>query len=103
MRPPVEELNFKYRLGLTNYAYAEKFIKMITALIDHNVSFTAPILEDVLEYLTGEAHLSVNKFSGARWGTFDYIPGEEECEKYFNYIKWKKLKSPKFSTSKKTI
>ena len=91
--PPSKHNGWRYGLRVTNYAYAEDFIKMVKALVKHNVPFTAPGLEDVLDYLTGETYFSVNKYDKL---TFNYIPSKEYKEKYFKYIEWEDLEIPRF-------
>jgi hypothetical protein len=91
--PPSENNDWKYQLCVDNFAYARRYLKMLRALIEHGVSFTAPDLEKVLDYLTGESYFSVNVYDEL---SFDYIPSREYKQKYFKHIEWKPLEVPKF-------
>jgi hypothetical protein len=91
--PPSENNDWKYQLCVDNFAYARHYLKMLRALIEHGVSFTAPDLEKVLDYLTGESYFSVNVYDEL---SFDYIPSREYKQKYFKHIEWKPLEVPKF-------
>jgi hypothetical protein len=94
--PPTDNNDWKYGLRVTNYGYAEDFIKMVEALIDNEIPFQAHSINDVLDYLTGEMYVSVNEFSGAFWSTWDYIPCKEYKGKYLKHIEWEDLEIPKF-------
>lgn len=93
--PPTEDNGWNYNLRVTNYAYAGVFLKMVRALIEHGIPFTASGLEDVLNYLTGETYFSVNEYSEHM---FDYFPSREYRQKYFRHIEWEPLELPKWKS-----
>ena len=82
--PPYNENPF-YGLRVTNYSYAEIFIKMLRALIKNKVPFGAEQINEILDYLTGETYFKVNEYDNLR---FIYIPSKEYKDKYFKYIEW---------------
>lgn len=81
-----------FALRVTNYAYARDFLKMVKALIKNNISFRAGDLEEVLNYLRGETHFTVNEHAEH---SFFYIPSREYKRLYFKHIEWDELKAPK--------
>jgi len=93
--PPTKDNGWNYHIRVTNYAYADVFLKMVRALIKRDVPFAAPGLEDVLNYLTGETHFSVNEYAEH---TFDYFPSREYRQKYFKHIEWEPLEIPKWKS-----
>ena len=90
--PPTKETPY-FRLRVTDYMYAESFIKMVGALIENEIPFQALHLEEVLNYLAGETHFRVNEYSKH---TFFYIPSKEYKKLYFKHIEWDKLETPKW-------
>jgi hypothetical protein len=74
-----------FLLGVTNYAFAEDFIKMARALIKENIPFKALEIEKVLEYLEGESLFTVNEYDEH---FFSYIPSKEHKKLYFKNIEW---------------
>jgi hypothetical protein len=93
--PPDESLPC-YNIRVTNYAYAQKFIEMIDALIKNKIMFKAHDLESVLDFLTGDTYFIVNKLTEH---SFRYIPSREYKQKYFPYIEWDDLKIVKWKTN----
>ncbi|MEE8179895.1 MAG: hypothetical protein V3T89_02130 [bacterium] len=80
-------------LRVTNYAYARDFVKMVKALIKHNMPFRARDLEEVLSYLRGETYFTVNDHAEH---FFFYIPSREYKKLYFKHIEWDELKVPEW-------
>jgi len=89
---PPNTYSHHHWLRITNYAYAENFIRIVRALIKKGVPFQAKDLKDVLDYLTGETYFTVNDYSEH---CFYYIPKEHK-ELYFRHIKWDEIKVPKW-------
>ncbi|MCK4244294.1 MAG: hypothetical protein KAX20_01570 [Candidatus Omnitrophica bacterium] len=83
------KINWRYSLRVTNYAYAEDFIRMVKALVKNEIPFIAQNLEEVLDYLAGETYFTVNDYSE---NSFFYIPSQEYKKKFFKYIEWDKLR-----------
>ncbi len=81
--------SWRYSLRVTNYAYAENFIRMVEALIKNKIPFIAQNLEEVLDYLAGETYFTVNDYSD---NSFFYIPSQEYKRNYFKYIEWDELR-----------
>ena len=84
---PPDRSEKHYKLSVGNEFYYKDYLKTIKALIDKRVSFEAPQLGEVLEYLTGEVYLPVNK------GLFSV-----ECngnEPFVKHVEWEPLKLPK--------
>jgi hypothetical protein len=90
--PPRKHNGWRHGLRVTNYAYAETFIKMVDTLIYHKVPFATHDLEDVLDYLTGEYYLSVNSYGR---GTLPVFISSKE-ERGFKHVEWQPLKVVKF-------
>ncbi len=82
-----------YNLRVTNYAYAEEFVKMAKALIKENVPFRAHDLKNVLDYLAGETYFTVNSYGEHN---FHYIPSQKYKKKFFRYIEWDEIKIPEW-------
>jgi hypothetical protein len=78
-----------YKLTVTNFAYAPYFIKMVQALIEAGVPFTAYELDKVLDFLSGDTYFTVNDYDEH---SFSYIPSREYRKKYFPYIEWDDIK-----------
>ena len=92
--PPDEDYEKPYYvLRVTNYAYAEDFIKMAKALVKENIPFHANEFGDVLDFLAGEKYFTVNGYEDLR---FLYIPSREYKNKYFKHIQWDELKVVEF-------
>ena len=92
--PPDEDYEKPYYvLSVTNYAYAEDFIKMAKALIKEEVPFQANDFNDVLNFLAGEKYFTVNDYDEPR---FPYLPSREYKNNYFKHIKWDELKVVEF-------
>lgn len=83
--PPSSYNSWRYSLRVTNYSYAEDYIKMVRILIKRKVPFIAYNLEEVLDYLRGETYFTVNTYSD---NPFSYIPCQEYKKNYFKYIEW---------------
>lgn len=82
-----------YSLQVTNYAYAEDFIRMAKALVKEEIPFQARDLEEVVNYLSGETYFTVNQYDEHM---FRYFPSQEYKKKYFHHIKWEELKVPRW-------
>ncbi len=91
--PPDPSYAYHYSLYVTNYSYAEAFVRMVNALIKEGVPFDAKELREVLNYLAGETHLSVNSH-GDIFHTFFYEHSSEYKKKYFKRIEWDKIEVP---------
>ncbi|MCK5707889.1 MAG: hypothetical protein KAI43_09565 [Candidatus Aureabacteria bacterium] len=85
--PPTDESS-SYSLRVTNYAYANDFIKMVISLMNEKIPFIAEDIEKVLDFLTGESYFDVNGYSDH---SFSYIPSREYKKEYFPYIEWDDL------------
>ncbi len=88
--PPYLEKPY-FTICFSNYAYAETYAKMISALIKNRICFRAPDLKDALEFLTGEKYLSVNEYGEDFVTTvfYSHCPSER---KLFKHIEWEKMK-----------
>lgn len=86
--PPEEKKPF-YQLSVANDLYNGHFIKMVAALIKHNVPFEIYGLEGILDDLTGERFIGVNTNT---FDTFYYTDSREDREKYFHLIQWNEIK-----------
>ena len=93
--PPCEE--DYYLLRVTNYAYAEDFIKMIKVLIENKVPFQAKELKEVMEYLSGETYFVINDYDEHM---FYYIPSKKHKDLYFRHIEWNNIEVPKWKNGK---
>ncbi len=82
-----------YSLRLTNYAYAQEFVKMAKALIKQKIPFRADELKNVLDYLAGETYFTVNDYEEHN---FWYMPTMEYKKKFFRHIEWDKIKIPEW-------
>ncbi len=83
-----------YVLTCSTYLYADIYISMVLALIENEVPFKAPDLEEMLSYLTGEKIFTVNH--GHPLTSLTFHEEREYFEKYFPYIKWDRLEIPKW-------
>ena len=88
--PPRKDYPF-YSIMVTNLGYTEDYIKMIQALIDHDITFQAPELDEVVKFLSGETYFNVNELGHE---SFFYISSMEYKREYFKHIKWEELKIP---------
>ncbi len=86
--PPDEENSF-YNLTVTATHQTGVFIRMIVALVKHNVPFKTFHLENALNDLTGEKLVDVNSMDRE---SFSYYSSPEYREKYFPYIQWDEIK-----------
>jgi hypothetical protein len=84
--PPEEKYPF-YRLSVGNNLYNYILIKMVVALVKHNVPFEAKATES-LDDLTGEKLVGVNAND---FDTFYYIDSREYRKKYFPHIQWDEI------------
>ena len=82
-----------YSLHVTNYAYAWEFIEMVKFLIKKEIPFQARELNDVLNYLAGEAYFIVNDYDEH---FFHYIPSKEHKKLYFKHIHWDDITVPEW-------
>jgi len=87
---PPDEQEPQYRVSVVDPFYNHAFLKMVAALIEHNVPFTTYKLEDIIDYCLGESYIDVNTVS-MRDETFRYRHTKEEQEKYFSFIEWDKI------------
>ncbi|MDY6788776.1 MAG: hypothetical protein SVV03_02320 [Candidatus Nanohaloarchaea archaeon] len=87
LRPPNEHSSH-FTISVTNLAYAEKFVKMVKALIRHGISFKAQDLDEVLEYLAGESWVNVNSYESPH---IFYAHTPEQRENLFDHIVWDEL------------
>jgi hypothetical protein len=93
LHPPHEfDESRRFKILVSNYAYAEDYLKMVKGLIKAKIAFEAPVLEEVLEYLKGETYHSVNKWSK---NCIFYVDTREERKKYFDKIEWDEIKLSK--------
>ncbi len=72
-------------IGLSLYTY----LKMVDALIEHNIAFKVPGLGKTLKFLSGQTYFTVNNYSEHE---ISYSGDKEDREKYLPHIKWDKLK-----------
>ncbi len=77
-----------YQLSVGNNLYNDIFIKMVVALVKHNVPFEAAVSES-LDDLTGEKFVGVNTKG---FDTFYYHNSRQYREKYFPHIQWEEIK-----------
>jgi hypothetical protein len=85
--PPDKDCS-AYRLSVYDPFYNNEFVKMASALIDHEIPFNAPGLEEALEYVAGEGFVGVNTMHE---DAFRYDASPEHQEKYFPYIQWDEI------------
>ena len=90
--PPYDSYHH-YGLRVTNYSYAEDFLKLVCALIKKQVPFEVGKLEDVLDFLAGDTYFTVNKMEEHH---FMYLPSREYKQKYFPHIEWDEIKIVKW-------
>lgn len=76
---------YYYEIRVTNYAYANDFIKMVEALISQNIPFRAHDFEEVLEYLSGNTIFKVNEYDEHM---LHYYASKEDKKAYFKHINW---------------
>lgn len=86
-----------YVLSLSATSHAETYVKAANALMEHNISFIAPNLAEMLQYLAGESMFTVNSYSGNK---LLYSDTREEKRKYFKHIEWDGLKIVKLVKTK---
>lgn len=82
---PPDRWKQQYLLTVTNYAYADDFVKMVKSLIKNEIAFQAANLDDVLDFLTGKKYFTVNSYNDLN---LNYIPSKEHKKLYFRYIEW---------------
>ncbi|MCU0286615.1 MAG: hypothetical protein MUF15_09465 [Acidobacteria bacterium] len=85
--PPGKDYS-AYRLSVYDPFYNKEFVKMASALIDHEIPFDAPGLEEALEYVAGEGFIGVNTMDE---DAFRYDASPEQQEKYFSHIQWDEI------------
>ncbi|MFZ2456551.1 MAG: hypothetical protein WAX07_08745 [Candidatus Altiarchaeia archaeon] len=90
--PPLKDRP-RFVLKVTNYAYAQEYAKMLSALIESNIAFDACDYRSVLDYLSGDSWINVND---AGLDSFQYIPSKEYKDRYFRHIEWEELPMPKY-------
>lgn len=85
----------KYRkrfcLVLGNYGLREVYFKMVKALLENEIPFEAPELEDVILYLTGEKKVGVNTRE-----IFKSVIVTDEDKELVKLVEWEELKVPKW-------
>ena len=86
--PPSEDVP-RYRLFVTNYVYAEAFVRMASALVRANIPLEARNLSEVLNYLAGKTYFRVNEYAAHH---FLYLPNKDEKRRYFRHIDWEEPK-----------
>lgn len=84
---PPDKKESVYRLNVVDPFYNGEMLKMVAALIEHDVPFKAHGLEELVNYCRGESHINVNKMS-MRGDSFQYSDTEEDREEYFSHIEW---------------
>jgi len=84
--PPTEE-NKRFIISVGSVAYYLLYLKAVRALIEENIPFDAPQLEEVVNHLAGEVYIPVNEEGG-----INCCVGNE---KFLKYVEWKELKLPK--------
>lgn len=90
--PPDDSMPY-YILRVTNYAYAEDFLKMVENLIKMQIPFETRKINDVLDFLAGDTYFSVNKKDEHN---FMYELSKEYKQKYFPHIEWDDIKVVKW-------
>ncbi len=87
---PPSRRHKRYNLSISSLLYSEDYVKCVEALINQNIPFDAPCLQDALDLLTGEIYISVNEWGGVV-GTV-YCDGDED---FVKYVEWRPLHIPK--------
>ena len=90
---PPNDSSPHYDLRVTNYSYAQDFLKMVCALIQRQIPFDAGKLDDVLDFLAGDTYFTVNKMDEHH---FMYMQSREYKQKYFSHIEWDEIKVVKW-------
>lgn len=85
--PPDKDCS-AYRLSVHDPFYKNELVKMAGALIEHEIPFEAPGLEEALEYVSGESFVGVNTMHEDAF-RYDASPGHRE--KYFPHIQWDEI------------
>ncbi len=85
-----EEDDYFYEICVADNFYIPDYFKMLQALIENNIPFRASGFEKDLKYYQGEETITVNSPYG--WGdNITYKDTDEDKEKYFEHITWRKL------------
>lgn len=75
-----------------NFGLAEAYFRIVKRLIKEKISFKAPDIKEVLDYLTGELMLKVND----PYDIFKSVIVSDEDKDLIKLVEWEKLKLPKW-------
>ncbi len=92
--PGINYEHYYYQLSVTDPVYTEDFLKIVEALIEEQITFQAPSLQNRLNYASGNTEFSVNRRGFE--SNLHYCDSKEEREKYFDKIVWDALQMPDF-------
>ncbi|MGC9085038.1 MAG: hypothetical protein ACP5IT_02510 [Thermoproteota archaeon] len=84
--PPEEDSPY-FLLNVTNYGYAEEFVKMLKSLIENKIPVRTYDLDEVLEFLTGESYIRVNDY-GEHYIDYIFFSGGKEEKHLLPFIEW---------------
>jgi hypothetical protein len=93
---PPSKYRKRFCLALGNYGMKEVYFKMVKALLENEIPFEAPELEDVILYLTGEKEMDVNTRD-----IFKSVTVTDEDKELVKLVKWQALKVPKWKFPRK--
>ncbi len=79
-----------FNITVGDSVYSQMYIKMLSALMQAGVAVTTqqPMLNDALQYLSGELYYTVNDYSN----NYTHYEGYAEEEELFKHIKWDEIK-----------
>jgi len=84
-----------FRLSVADPYYNGEFVKMATALMEHNIPFETRGLDEALKYLTGDNDMEVNTGS-MRNPTFKYETSKLNRKLFLPHIRWDPVQSLKW-------